>query len=91
MVTPGTNFTVGGIVFILIDAVGRFDPTGSLKVEISVDGTTPIAASNSPVSGYYGAIWYSTTVPSGSLHTLVATATDSAGKSKSTNAVVSIG
>ncbi len=91
LVTPGRNFVVGGVVFILIDAAGDLDPTGSLKVEVQIDSRTTIRADYSASSGYYGAIWDSTGVRAGSMHTLTANVSDSAGNSNSTHTVVSIG
>jgi len=91
MVTPGFNFVVAGSVFILIDAASDVDPMGSLKVEIRIDRTTCIEATYSPASGYYGAIWDSSALRSGTMHSLTAEVFDSAGNSKSTHAIVSVG
>jgi hypothetical protein len=91
MVTPGLNFVVRDSVFVLIDAVSENDRAGSLKVEIAIDWSTRIVASYSMVSGYYGAIWDSTDVPEGTKHTISARVTDSAGNSKSTHTVVTVG
>jgi hypothetical protein len=82
MVTPRWNFVVDGVVFILIDAAGDLDPTGSLKVEVQIDEQTTIKADYSATSGYYGAIWDST---------LTANVSDSAGNSNSTHTIVSVG
>lgn len=91
MVTPGFNFVVGGSVFILIDAASDVDPEGSLKVEVRIDRTTLIEATYSSESGYYGAIWDSSALPSGTMHTVSAKVLDSAGNSKLTHAIVSVG
>ena len=91
MVTPGFNFQVRNSVFVLVDAVSDLDRRGSLKVEITIDWSTRIVASYSMVSGYYGAIWDSTDVPAGTTYTISAKVTDSAGNSKSTRTVVSVG
>ncbi len=88
IVTPAYNSTVSGSVFIWVDAVDDLDPIGSLSVEILIDGTTTIAASYNLLSGYYEATWDSTTVPPGTTHTILATATDSGGGSQTTLAVV---
>ena len=91
MVTPGTNFKVSGDVFVLVDAVSDHETVGKLRVELQVDGTTLISAKYSPLSGYYGAIWDSSTKKSGSMHTLIAKVTDSAGNSRSTLTSVRVG
>ena len=88
IVIPAYNTNVSGAVFISIDAVDDFDPIGTLSVEILIDGTTTIAENYQPQSGYYEAIWDSTTVPAGTMHTILATATDSGGVSQSTISVV---
>lgn len=90
-VTPGNNFMVDGVVFILIDAAGDLDPVGGLKVDIVIDGSISMRATYSASSGYYGAIWDSSAVKSGTMHTLTAKVSDSAGNSKSTHTVVSVG
>lgn len=91
MVTPGFNFVVGGSVFILLDAASDVDPVGSLDVEVRIDRTTHIEATYSATSGYYGAIWDSSDLPSGTMHSITAEVMDSAGNSKSTHAIVSVG
>jgi len=91
MVTPGTDFQVGGDVFVLIDAVSDHETVGKLRVEVLVDGTTLIAAKYSRSSGYYGAIWDSSEATAGSRHTLIAKVTDSAGNTKSTLTTVLVG
>lgn len=88
IVTPAYDSTVNGTVFVWVDAVDDFDPIGSLSVEILIDGTTSIMASYVLISGYYEALWDSTTVPPGTMHTVLATATDSEGNSQATLAVV---
>ena len=90
-VTPGDNFMVDGVVFILIDAAGDLDPVGDLKVNIVIDGSIWLRASYSATSGYYGAIWDSSAAKTGSMHALTAKVSDSAGNSKSTHTVVSVG
>lgn len=90
MVTPGANFTVGGDVFVLVDAVSDHETVGDLRVEILVDGSTLIPATYSPLSGYYGAIWDSSDAQTGSMHTLIAKVTDSYGNSKSVVTTVSV-
>jgi hypothetical protein len=91
MVTPGTNFKVSGDMFVLIDAISDHETIGNLRVEIQVDGTTLISAKYSPLSGYYGAIWDSSTEKSGTMHTLIAKVTDSAGNSRSALTSVRVG
>ncbi len=91
MVTPGNNFNVSGDVFILVDALSDHDPIGSLAVEIQIDGETVISAKYSHCSGYYGAIWDSSAERPGTMHTIIAKATDSVGKSKSTLVGVTVG
>lgn len=88
IVTPAYNSTVTGTVSIWVDAVDDFDPIGSLSVEILIDGTTPITAIYQLSSGYYEATWDSTTVPPGTMHTILATATDSGGSSQTSLSVV---
>lgn len=88
IVTPAYDATVNGPVFVWVDAVDDFDPIGSLSVEILIDGTTSIMASYVLISGYYEALWDSTTVPPGTMHTVLATATDSEGNSQAALAVV---
>jgi hypothetical protein len=75
-------------VFVWVDAVDDFDPIGTLTVEILIDGTTMIATNYEFLSGYYEATWDSTTVPPGTMHTILATATDSAGNSQTSLSVV---
>lgn len=82
--TPAHDSTVSGSVFVWVDAIDDFDAPGSLSVVILIDGAAPIMASYSPVSGYYEAIWDSSTVLPGTMHTLTATATDSVGNSQAT-------
>ena len=82
IVAPGYSSTVRGPVFVLVDTVDDFDPIGTLSVRILVDGTTTIAASYSQSSGYYEAMWDSSTVSPGTMHTIQATATDSEGNSQ---------
>lgn len=88
IVTPAYDSTVNGPVFVWVDAVDDFDPIGSLSVEILIDGTTSIMASYVLISGYYEALWDGTTVPPGTMHTVLATATDSEGNSQAALAVV---
>ena len=88
IVTPAHNSTVSGPVFVWVDAVDDFDPIGSLSVEILIDGTTTLATSYEFSSGYYEAMWDSTTVPPGTMHTILATATDSMGNSQTSLSVV---
>ena len=88
IVTPAYNSTVSGFVFVRVDAVDDLDPIGSLLVEILIDGTTSIAASYVLSSGYYEATWDSTAVAPGTMHAILATATDSGGSSQSTLSVV---
>jgi hypothetical protein len=88
IVTPVYNSTVSGSVFVWVDAVDDFDPIGTLTVEILIDGTTMIATNYEFLSGYYEATWDSTTVPPGTMHTILATATDSAGNSQTSLSVV---
>lgn len=88
LVTPANNSTVSGLVFVWVDAVDDMDPIGSLSVEILIDGTTPIATVYEFSSGYYEASWDSTTVPPGTMHTILATATDSMGNSQTSLSVV---
>lgn len=88
IVTPAYNSTVDGPVFVWVDAVDDFDPIGSLTVEILIDGTTTIATNYEFGSGYYEAMWDTTTVPPGTMHTILATATDSAGNSQTSLSVV---
>ena len=88
IVTPAYDSTVSGPVFIGVDAVDDFDPIGSLSVEILIDGTTTITAIYGLSYGYYEAMWDSETVPSGTMHTVLAMATDSEGNSRSTLSVV---
>ncbi len=88
IVTPGYNTTVSGQVFIWVDAVDDLDSIGSLSVEILIDGATTITAVYQFSSGYYEAVWDSTTVPPGTMHTILATATDSGGTSQSVLSVV---
>ncbi|MBC8453298.1 MAG: hypothetical protein H8D69_02355 [Chloroflexi bacterium] len=77
-------------MFILIDAVSDHEPVGDLDVEIQVDGTTLLVAKYSSLSGYYGAIWHSSAEKPGTMHTLIAKATDSAGNTKSALVAVSV-
>ncbi|MCZ6538597.1 MAG: Ig-like domain-containing protein [Chloroflexi bacterium] len=88
IVTPAYNSTVSGSVLVRVDAVDDFDPMGTLSVEILVDGTMTITAHYVPLSGYYEAIWDSMQVPSGTMHTIMARATDSGGSSQTTLSVV---
>ncbi|MDG0868049.1 hypothetical protein GKO46_13355 [SAR202 cluster bacterium JH702] len=90
MVTPGASFKVGRDVFILVDALSDHETVGNLRVELLVDGATLISAKYSPLSGYYGAIWDSSSERSGSIHTIIAKVTDSVGNTKSTLTTVSV-
>jgi hypothetical protein len=90
-VTPCNDFMVDGVVFILIDAAADLDPVGDLKVDIRINGIISMRATYSTSSGYYGAIWDSSTAKTGAMHTITAKVTDSAGNTKSTHTVVSIG
>jgi len=90
MVTPGANFKVGGDVFILVDALSDHETIGKLRVEVLIDGSTLLTAKYSALSGYYGAIWDSSAAKSGSIHTLIAKVTDSAGNTKSAITTVSV-
>ncbi|MBN4064799.1 hypothetical protein JYU04_03585 [Dehalococcoides mccartyi] len=91
LVTPRPNFLVGGDVFILVDAISDHEPVADLKVEIQIDGATLISAKYSPLSGYYGAIWDCSGEQAGSMHTLIARVTDTAGNSRTALATVSVG
>ncbi|MBT4126651.1 MAG: hypothetical protein HOJ22_06095 [Chloroflexi bacterium] len=90
MVTPGANFKVGGDVFVLIDAISDHETVGNLRVEVLIDGSKLVTAKYSPLSGYYGAIWDSSSARSGSIHTLIAKVTDSDGNTKSALTTVSV-
>jgi hypothetical protein len=89
--SPVASSGVSGQVVIQIDAVDDRDPIGSLTVSIVVDGVTSIPATFSPVTGYYEAIWDSSVVPTGTLHTIGATVIDSDGDSGSVITAVSVG
>lgn len=91
MVTPRSSFKVSGDVFVLIDAVSDHETVGALNVDLQIDGATLIKAEYSPLSGYYGAIWDSSAERSGTMHTLIAQVTDSAGNSRSTLTTVLVG
>jgi hypothetical protein len=82
--TPTVSFqnpasgTVAGSVAIRIDASDE-DPPGTLSVQWNVDGGTWLPATYNTGSGFYEALWNSTSSPDGP-HTLNARATDSGGK-----------
>jgi hypothetical protein len=88
LATPAHNSTVSGNVFIWVDSVDDLDPIGSLTVTILIDGTTPMVATYSYTSGYYEAMWDSSTVSQGTMHTILATSIDSEANSQSTLGVV---
>jgi hypothetical protein len=91
MITPRSSFKVSGDVFVLIDAVSDHETVGTLNVDLQIDGATLIQAEYSPLSGYYGVIWDSSAERSGTMHTLIAKVTDSAGNSRSTLTTVLVG
>lgn len=91
LVTPRSSFVVRDDVFILIDAVSEVDGPETLKVDIQIDGGRVIRAKHSLASGYYGAIWDSSSERSGTMHSLIARVTDSEGNSSSTMASIRIG
>jgi len=78
----------GRFIGMLAESVNDFDPIGSLSVEILIDGATTIKTNYQLQSGCYEAMWNSTTVPAGTVHTILAAATDSVGTSQPTFSVV---
>ncbi len=77
-VTPSDAETVSDSVTLQVDGSDAEDATGSLAAEYRVDGGSWSTASYSSTTGYYEAVWDTTTVADGS-HTLDARVTDSAG------------
>jgi len=87
---PTQNSRVQGQVVVQVDAIDDIDPLGSLTVSVLIDGITTIMAGYSSASGYYEAIWDSSAVPAGTLHTFVANVVDSEGNTASALTVVSV-
>lgn len=81
--SPANGATVGGTVLLQVSAADSEDATGTLDVEIRIDGGTWAATSYNSGSGRYEYSWNSTGVADGA-HTIDARATDS--KPQTTNA-----
>jgi hypothetical protein len=90
MAAPVQASLVSGLVLFQIDAIDDKDPIGTLVVSILIDGTSSISAVYSPASGYYEAVWDSSSVPVGTLHTISANVIDSEGDATSIVSVVSV-
>jgi hypothetical protein len=76
IVNPLDGSTVSNSVTIEVDATDVEDPTGSLTVDVAIDGGVWQAAAFNSSSGYYEFAWDTTAVANGS-HTIDARATDS--------------
>jgi hypothetical protein len=87
---PTQSSRVQGQVVVQVDAIDDVDQLGSLAVSILIDGITSVVAGYSPASGYYEAIWDSSAIPTGTLHTIVANVIDSEGNTASALSVVSV-
>jgi len=77
IVNPADGSTVSGAVTIQVDATDAEDATGTLTVEVSIDGGAWQNATYNSTSGYYELNWDTTVETEGS-HTIDARTADSA-------------
>ncbi|MEW5849365.1 MAG: DNRLRE domain-containing protein [Myxococcota bacterium] len=80
--SPAAGATVSGTVNVLVSAS---DDTGVSRVELAVDGASPVTDSSAP----YSFSWNTTTVTNGS-HTLLARAFDAAGNVGNSSVTVTV-
>jgi hypothetical protein len=74
---PVNGSTVSGVVTIQVGASDDRDATGTLTVEVSIDGGTWQSASYNGGSGYYESAWDTTGLADQTNHTIDSRATDS--------------